>query len=404
MHRIALGVLTSICRLLDVRFVVLNGRFIGHLAVEPDLVIKENVLRGRTRRRDVLIVPRDTAANRHLVRYWKRYFWIAERPLLCRLLTSVAVRSGLTYPVETRSHPIGRFDGDASKMGYAATSRRWADRRALLSLTSEDEERGRVALARLGVPPGAWFVCFHNRTAGFTLEQNARLASNGGRVGYDSAFRDFSVTDFVPAMQSVVEAGGWCVRMGDANMDRLEEQKGVIDYAHSDAVSAWMDVVLCASCRFFVGCNSGLCDLASIFGRPLLRTNAAPMASCPANRRGDLGLPKLMVREGRVLAFPEVMGSEIGTLSRDADYRRLGVSVLDSDPADIRGAVLEMLATLDGTIRYSEADELRRTRYEALFRPHHLAFGTAMPCRPARGFLERHEALLDRERIPMTRR
>ena len=47
----------------------------------------------------------------------------------------------------------------------------------------------------------------------------------------------------------------------------------MIDYACSDLRSDWMDIFLCAQCRFFIGCQSGLSAVPSVFGVPVVMTD-----------------------------------------------------------------------------------------------------------------------------------
>ena len=54
-----------------------------------------------------------------------------------------------------------------------------------------------------------------------------------------------------------MERGAWCLRMGDPSMRPMPRAPRVIDYAHSAIRSDWMDVFLCARCRFFIGNTSG---------------------------------------------------------------------------------------------------------------------------------------------------
>lgn len=379
-------------RLLGIRILVIP-QHIGHHALEPDLWVKERILAGRLKRRDILLAPRDTTANRPLALKWRTYLHVIERPWLAWVLRSFALRAGLV--AETRSYQ-GKPDPDTmTLMGpsrYGEVVRRWGDRPPLLTLDDDERRRGGQVLDELGLPEGAWFVCIQNRTPGFSQQFSHFFTPIHGERRYDAAFRDCSIEPLLPAMEAIVDAGGWCVRVGDETAEPVPAMPGVIDYARLDAKSGWMDLFLCASCRFFVGNTSGLNQVPAVFGAPVVRTNVAPMATMQALRLGDLGIPKLFQLDGRTLSFPEVLGSDVGSYNNQWAFDAAGVTVVENDADDIRDLVVEMLEILDGRVRYSPEDEELQARFQRLIKPHHFNYGGA--CRVGRGFLRRHRELL----------
>jgi putative glycosyltransferase (TIGR04372 family) len=138
----------------------------------------------------------------------------------------------------------------------------------LLSLSEKDRALGKEALSKLGLPAGAWYVCFHMREPGFR---------DGGSASEN--FRNVDPFTYMRAMEEVTKRGGYVFRMGDPSMTMLPKMKGVIDYAHSECRSEFMDVFLCASCQFMVGTASGVYNISRFFGAPILMTNLASSAS-----------------------------------------------------------------------------------------------------------------------------
>ena len=80
--------------------------------------------------------------------------------------------------------------------------------------------------------------------------------------------------------------------MGDPSMTPLPQMDNVLDYAHSQAKSDWMDVFLCGRCRFFIGLASGLSQVAARFGVPCVYVNWISNV-LPAFSGRDLYIPKL---------------------------------------------------------------------------------------------------------------
>jgi putative glycosyltransferase (TIGR04372 family) len=257
----------------------------------------------------------------------------------------------------------------------------YAGRPPLLQLTDEHRTRGIACLRQLGVPDGAWFVCVHCREPGYA-------------PGEKQEYRDGDVDNYRLAMATIVERGGWCVRMGDPTMTHLPKMDCVVDYAHSDLRSDWMDVFLAASCRFFLGSASGLTNVASVFGVPSAIANQAPLSVVFPGGGFDIGIPKLFWsrEKGRPLTFAEVLSCSLGDARFQPCYDDAGITIIDNSPEDIRDVTFEMLEFVDGTLLYSPEDEHRQAQLKSLFKPGHYSFGARS--RAGRAFLRKYESLL----------
>jgi putative glycosyltransferase (TIGR04372 family) len=374
--------------------VVIPVRFLGHLACEPDLWVKDQALGTRPKTIDILLASRETVANRRLLSYWRRHFWVVEHPFLCRALESLAAHGGLKIdPVEyVRNHDTARHTYGAVKVHTVL--RNWGERPPVLALGDDDRRRGREVLSRLGMPDDAWFVCVQNREPTYDLKYKSEWPKTAvGRV-YPFGFRDCAIANYRLAIDAIVKRGGWVVRMGEATTEPLPPMKQVIDYAHLEVKSDWMDVFLCASCRFFLGNSSGLFFMSSIFGVPVARANSVPMASL-WSYPDDLVIPKLMwsSRERAYLSFPEVFGSPLADIHYSFAFEEAGIEVLENDPGEIRDLACEMLDRLEGTFIDEGADERLQQSFKALFQPHQYCYGTVT--RVGRQFLRKYAHLME---------
>src|ERR1700687_6198021 len=102
----------------------------------------------------------------------------------------------------------------------------------LLQLEPELQQQGWSVLEKLGMPSNSWFVCLHVREAGFHKAWHEKHPGT----------RNANVLTYMNAVRTVIERGGWVVRMGDPTMAKLPELNGLIDYAHSSEKSAAVDV------------------------------------------------------------------------------------------------------------------------------------------------------------------
>lgn len=275
-----------------------------------------------------------------------------------------AIEAGTGVPVPMFKLITDNFYADRRADGQvqwhmefaAAVEREWqAQRRPpLLRRRDEDRDFGAAKLRELGVPDSAWFVCIHVREPGFWQRWDRHHAS----------IRNAHIDSYFPAMQAIVGRGGWVIRMGDTSMRRLPPLPGVIDYAHSPHKSARMDVFLWASCRFFVGVNSGPSLLPPTFGVPCLLTNFTPI-SIPFPSPADLMLPKLFRHEssGRLLSLDEMYATGVAHAQFAAAIPD-GIEVVDNTAEDIVVGVEEMLDRLDGKLTADDAASRRSLQAE----------------------------------------
>ena len=363
--------------LAHVRFLQLSapGR-IGHLASEPDAFVKQGQLGLRPWYYGILISPAGSVANDCLLDYWGRY------------LRVVRSRTWTRIGWQLQQVPHLRLDLSNAAINQTASyhdvQRAWGHRPPLLRISEEHRCAGADVRRRLGVPPDAEIICFHTREAGYSPEDDAL-----------HAYRNCSVENYMLAVETLAARGIWCIRMGHAGSSMVKPLQNVIDYAHSDLRSDWMDVYLCATCKFFLGSSSGLIFVANVFGRPTASANHAPLSSVLAFGVRDVAIPKLLWsrREQRYLTFPEAFQSDIANYRFTELYEAQGLRTDESSPQDIRDLALEMLDRCDGRAVYSAEDEELQSRFRSLMRPGHYSYGGAT--RLGRDFLRKYKSLLE---------
>ncbi len=365
---------------LRVRFLSVAVTNIGHLAIEPDAYLKAVAL-GRSPKALCIILAAGNpvgasdeskrVCNQHLLDYWKTRFVVIESERLCNVLDYFYRFGAITI--------TDFWEGVGHHPAYHVLAE-YGDRPPMLRLTDADHRRGRENLRRLGVPDDAWFVCVHCRESGY-------------RLTGDQGYRNVNIEDYALAMESIVGRGGWCVRVGDPSMTPLAPMRNVVDYVHSDCHGPWMDVYLAASCRFFLGCDSGLFSLATVFGVPVAVANMIPL-SCHPYHPHDLAIYKLLRsrEEERYLGFPEIARSPLSLCMTSEGFNEAGVDVIDNTPEDVRDLVEEMLDRVEGDVRRDEVDEGLGRAFKALFPPDQDGHGSEALV--GRAFLKKYAHLL----------
>lgn len=362
-----------------VRIIVLtHPERIGHLCLEPDCYIKEEILGLRKKHYGLFLISQSVAANKALLEIWSAHLPIVTSNFWCALLYPLTRFPKLTYSTAQYAVAID----DTAKCAGIYTQ--WHGRPKILTYPADKMGVGRSALAKMGLPAGAWFVCVHSREGGYSPGDE-----------HLHSYRNSDIRNYALAMDAIVQAGGWCIRVGESSSRPCVPMAGVIDYAHSPLKGDWMDVFLCANCLFFLGNSSGLYMLSSVFGVPSALANLIPVSGALPVAAGDIGIPKKLhwKSSGKALTFAEILANSVGNFRFSWQYEEYGMVVEENSPEEIRDMALEMLDYCQGKVSYTDEDESLQRRFRSLFKQGHYSFGAAS--RIGRGFLRKYEYLID---------
>lgn len=325
---------------------------IGHFAI-IDFYIKAGLL-GLMPHKKIFLLDRGEGyvANRHLLSYFRTFLDIVDDR------SEIAKLESLDKSLRQPMTMVRRIGGNLQFWPHAATEvqAQWEreKRPPLFSLTQADRDRGWDCLEKYGIPKGSWFVTLHVRESGF----------HGGGMSRDSRCAD--INTYVQAIETIVQRGGYVVRMGEATLRPFRKMKNFFDYAPSAAKSEWMDIFLVAQARFHLGTNSGLSVIPNIFGVPCAYTNVSPPAfiswfgNC-------LYLPKLLRAEnGNLLPFEQMMAPPFAYLESLYYFKTHKLALIDNSPDEINDLVLEMFDLIEGKRSCSEQDIELQQRLQKL--------------------------------------
>jgi putative glycosyltransferase (TIGR04372 family) len=359
------------------RVVRLRADRIGHLSQNTDIVLRKAYLEDGGRRRLMIGLVRSGVANRRLLDLFRRRLTIVEGTVRAWLLESV------------RRLPGAPFYADADD--YSDDRCRYVDYHAAapsIAFTPEEHDEGRRLLRAIGLSDGDWYVCVHARDPSYLA---AHLPTQDW--SYHN-YRDCDIATYLDASRYIVRQGGWALRMGHT-VDRAltVDEPRLIDYATRHR-SEWGDVYIPSTCKFFLGCTGGLFLMAMTARRPVACANYY-LEVLSLFSPGDLFIPKKLwsVERRRLLTFREALDSGAGRLTWTYQYEQAGLELIDNSADEIVDMAREMNERVDGTFAVTGEDEDLQRRFRALFKPHHLGYGS--PVRIGAAFLRQHRALLD---------
>ncbi|MAF95243.1 MAG: hypothetical protein CMM60_05770 [Rhodospirillaceae bacterium] len=340
------------------RLGTMHTQRIGHLAGNTDIFFRRRQLEGRPARIMYLFFGWDPC-NRQLFDMWLRL----DEPGVKFVESRLGARVIFAWrPIlnKTRFWMDQRITGTEYYL-YNHT-------RPVLSFTEEEEERGRAGLAEMGIGPDDWFVCFHARDGNYFRKWRPELEEHWQKTD----FRNVDITRYLKAAEYIASKGGYALRFG-ANVEKpLAEtgNPGIIDYSTKHR-SDFMDIYLCAKCRFFIGSASGPDAISAIFNVPVLSVSHFPYNH--AYRLGsDIMVPRLLsTTDGKRRAgFLEAQkaGYYVGWKEADARDPNMHLfDMLDVDPDDIVDGCKDMIESLKGTAPPAEALALQDFYAEQYF-------------------------------------
>jgi len=208
-----------------------------------------------------------------------------------------------------------------------------------------DEKKSEIAkksLLKLGISEDEWFVCVHVREGGFKQDYLRR------------PYRNADIHNYLHAIEEIVNRGGWVVRMGDSTMKPLPKMDRVVDYPFTSYKNEFMDLYLIKECSFYIGCQSGLYDVALLFNKNTLLTNMYNWTNGYPLRFGDLGIIKHIYskQKKRFLSVKELL---VGPWDLQNTYNYIGneYEMFENKPEEIKELVVEFFEKQPGA-EYSE--------------------------------------------------
>jgi putative glycosyltransferase (TIGR04372 family) len=313
------------------RFSLLYTKRIGHLSGNSDVFLRRLQI-GRADPDTCFILAGVEPVNRQLFEMLKRVLPIYESRWLTRFLFYIR-------PVIRKT----RFweDLEWDDPDYEAFNKGSAS----LYFTAEEEERGRIFLRSIGITEDDWFVCLHNRDAAYL---DAYMPENKTQWR-TTDHRNSEIENYMKAAEYITSKGGYVLRMGAIVGQPLPEHNNpkIIDYASLHR-SDFLDIYLPSKCRFFLGCDSGIFVIATIFDVPVALANCNLIAHNPF-RRSDLFLLTRLKDTATGKFVPYDKALEVGYYNIFyAKPRMPGYQIVENTPDEILALAQEMLDRLEG--------------------------------------------------------
>ncbi|HOW87247.1 MAG TPA: TIGR04372 family glycosyltransferase [Candidatus Omnitrophota bacterium] len=324
---------------------------IGHIGL-LDTYLKLQQLGMSAQGKPVLLAPKVKVANPAYLDLWRQYFCVVEDETLVNDLFPYQRLCGDSFNGYITNEGVARCWTELGAQGHI----RWdgAGKEPLLKLPEKLLERGYAKLREFGIKKGDWFVALHARSGSYHRESKHFIQKH----------RNADLSDYAAAIRKITERGGYVIRMGDRHMEPAPKLAGLIDYPHSDAKSAWMDIFLAGAARFFIGTTSGLTNAVISLGTPCLLVNCiSNYFQLWNNRVLFIFKPLWNKKEQRFLRVSEMTHNAFRwKLFNINQLDELGIIPQTNTAEEIASATSEMLARLEKGVVMDATDADRTLR------------------------------------------
>ncbi len=243
---------------------------------------------------------------------------------------------------------------------------RYCDFSTHLRFTQEEEEFGRIELAKRGIDVDHdKIVPVHARDQAYL---NDVYKKNQGSDDYNRC-RNSSIESFIPAMKYLADQDCRVLRFGKITELKLPNDlpANIVDYANPWR-SDFLDLYLSAKCHFFWGSASGPDAFPTVFRKPVIRVNYFPFArfaDINGKSMKEMILPKLIYnkKQQRFLTFLEMTSPPVRDYMHPKVFASAGLQVIDNTSDEILDAVKEMDERVKGIWTPNREDQELQQRF-----------------------------------------
>jgi len=320
---------------------------IGHLAGNTDLFLRKRQIQ-KSKKVCITIMSVLNPSNKFLVGMFSRHLFVTDKKIFFYYVTQI-------YDLLKKYGYLEPFAHNSVEYKISSTTK------SILRFTAEEERLGYENLRSMGLSEDDWFICIHARDPSYikSLDTHRNLEKYEEVYGH----RDCGIESYFLAAERIAEMGGWVIRMGSEVDGPLPDNlhPKIIDYA-TKFRSEFMDVFICAKCRFFLGNTSGLVMVPPLFDRPVAVANQVPICA-PSMQSRDYFIPKIPVDvvTRQPITFAEAYRRGLfGTHEQPVDspaafrrafgrdltgdfYAKANVLMPDNDPEDVWDLACDML-------------------------------------------------------------
>lgn len=296
------------------RVVVMEPRFFGHLALEPEVFINEGRAVSSTRPRQVLRCTLGKASRASNIGLWRlRHNTLPTLPSW--IITDIKYWQSIL-----KTSIIEIVSADYHRLNFLKITEV-----TLPSGGCFEQRRGEI-LQRFKEPHRPYVI--------FTVRD----------TNSDQDLRNRQIRDFEPAMLALIDNGFNVIRLTSKTDDRISVfDPNILDFQTQIDGRELDELALVSNANFIVSSTTGIDCLALAYRRPVLYIDAARFFYMfLGTELATVHMPRFVsVETGKLFTLAELLELDLGWVKHSSSFLENGVQVLNSSPEEIQACVTQ---------------------------------------------------------------
>ncbi len=209
--------------------------------------------------------------------------------------------------------------------------------------TDDEKNEGNNFLKLLGIK-NKKFICIMSRDSRYK-----KLTDKHNDMSYHD-YRNSDILNYKKTINYFIEKGFFVFRMGKYVENKLNLNSNYfLDYANSEYRSDFLDIYLSANCKIFINGESGLCNAAIAFRKPLVMVNFSALEYIFNFYSSILTIPKKYYNfcDNKFITFKEIFEKGYGKYLKSKLYTQAKIKLIENTPEEILEATKEMLEIIE---------------------------------------------------------
>jgi putative glycosyltransferase (TIGR04372 family) len=348
-HYLFSFVLLVIFKLFKFKFLNISTDAIGHQCIDIECFSEEIKIK-KFNFKAILLSHEKYVANSHFFYFYqihklKDVIFIKNR-FLCLFLKTFQRYEFLNYDCK-------KYTSKDSKKALSYEILKNYDFNFQIKMSTKDYAIKILRKYKIDLPDN--IVLLHIRDQSFRPDDEER-------------YRDSNINNYKKIINLLYKKNYNVIRIGNYGMQKADLNcLDITNLKMDKKEKEILDIYLISKCKFFIGTCSGLYCLVSLFGKPTITFDIAPLSFTFPHGKIGMGIPKkyFSIKDNTYLKFSDIFEKKYSDFRLDYQYQMHNLKTINNNENEIVDAVFEFIDLLKSTnstnIKYN--DELQNKFY-----------------------------------------
>tara|TARA_Y100000590_G_scaffold463246_1_gene629549 strand:- start:567 stop:1829 length:1263 start_codon:yes stop_codon:yes gene_type:complete len=179
------------------------------------------------------------------------------------------------------------------------------------------------------------------------------------------SYRNSNINTYIESIKYLIKKGYFVIRAGRKPSKKINfKSKNFLDYSKLDTQEDIIDLYLMKKCKYFIGTQSGILDLAQLFYKPVLTTNMVEIYSKYPFKSNDRGIFKQVKRRGDLVKINDFV--KLNFKYHNPTTQINDLTFIDNDEEEIYYSLIEFLK-----VQKNSSLSLKQKRFNNFLKKEH---------------------------------